>query len=67
MDKSQNTETNTVAANEKPTYTREQLSDGYKAFGTTRAVVDCALRLTGKGSFTVDEARKYVNIFRKKR
>ncbi len=67
MDKNQNAETNTVAANSKPTYTREQLSEGYKAFGTTRAIVDCALRLTGKESFTMDEARKIVEIFRKKR
>ncbi len=67
MDKNQNAETNTVAASAKPTYTREQLSEGYKTFGTTRAIVDCALKLTGKESFTIDEARKYVNIFRKKR
>ncbi len=67
MDKNQGAETNTGAANAKPTYTREQLSEGYKAFGTTRAIVDCALKLTGKDSFTMDEARKIVGIFRKKR
>ncbi len=67
MDANQNAGTNTAAADTKPVYTREQLSEGYKAFGTTRAIVDCALRLAGKDSFTMDEARKYVNIFRKKR
>ncbi len=67
MEKKQNAETNAVSANTNPTYTREQLSEGYKTFGTTRAIVDCALRLAGKESFTMDEARKYVNIFRKKR
>ncbi len=67
MEKNQGAETNTGAANVKPAYTREQLSEGYKAFGTTRAIVDCALKLTGKESFTMDEAKKIVETFRKKR
>jgi len=67
MEKKQSTENNTGAVNAKPTYTREQLSEGYKVFGTTRAIVDCALKLTGKESFTMDEARKIVETFRKKR
>ncbi len=67
MEKKQSTENNTGATNAKPTYTREQLSEGYKAFGTTHAIVDCALKLTGKESFTMDEAKKIVETFRKKR
>ncbi len=51
----------------KPVYTVAQLVDGYKAFGTTRAVVECALKLSKKDSFTIDEARKIINAFKNKR
>ncbi len=51
----------------KPVYTIAQLTDGYKAFGTTRAVVECALKLAGKDSFTMDEARKAINSFKNRK
>ncbi len=56
-----------VKTNVKPVYTIAQLTDGYKTFGTTRAIVECALKLAGKDSFTMDEARKIINAFKNKR
>ncbi len=51
----------------KPVYTVAQLVDGYKVFGTTRAIVECALKLSGKDSFTIDEAKIVINNFKNKR
>ncbi len=51
----------------KPVYSTAQLVEGYKTFGTTRAIVECALKLAGKDSFTMDEARKIINTFKNKR
>ncbi len=51
----------------KPLYTVEQLAEGYKAFGTSRAIVECALKLSGKSSFTMDEARKVINAFKNRK
>ncbi len=56
-----------VKSDIKPVYTITQLADGYKTFGTTRAIVECALKLAGKDSFTIDEARKIINAFKNKR
>jgi len=56
-----------VKVNVKPVYNAEQLAEGYKTFGTTRAIVECALKLSGKDSFTIDEARKIINAFKNKR
>ncbi len=51
----------------KPVYTAEQLVAGYKALGASRAIVECALKLTGKDKFTIDEATKIINTFKNKR
>ncbi len=51
----------------KPVYTTVQLVDGFKSFGTTRAIVECALKLSGKDSFTIDEAKIVINNFKNKR
>ncbi len=56
-----------VKTDAKPVYNVAQLTDGYKTFGTTRAIVECALKLAGKDSFTMDEARKIINAFKNKR
>lgn len=61
-----NAKTN-VKSDVKPVYTTTQLAEGCKAFGTTRAIVECALKLAGKDSFTIDEARKIINAFKNKR
>ncbi len=53
--------------NVKPVYTAAKLVDGYNVFGTTRAIVECALKLSGKDSFTMDEARKIINAFKNRK
>ena len=50
----------------EPLYTAAQLADGHREFGTSRAIVTCALRLAGKDKATLTEARKIVDTFRKK-
>ncbi len=48
-------------------YTVSQLAEGHKAFDTSRAIVECALKLSKKEIFTMDEARKIVDTFKNKR
>lgn len=50
----------------EPLYTAAQLADGYREFGTSRAVVASALKLAGKDKATLAEARKIIDTFRKK-
>jgi len=50
-----------------PIYTISQLTDSFKTFNTTRAIVDTALKLSKKTSFTLDEARKIINNFKTRR
>lgn len=50
----------------EPLYTAAQLADGHQEFGTSRAIVACALKLAGKDKATLAEARKIVDTFRKK-
>ncbi len=69
MDKTE-TKAETKAAGARkdaPVYTTAQLVDGYKTFGTTRAIVECALKLAGKDRFTVDEAKKLADRFKNRR
>ena len=51
----------------EPLYSIAQLADSFQVFGTTRAIVACALKLTGKDSFTMSEAQKIINAFKNKR
>lgn len=50
----------------EPLYTAAQLADGHREFGTSRAIVACALKLAGKDKATLAEARKIIDTFRKK-
>ncbi len=50
----------------EPVYSIQQLIDGYREFGTSKAVVSCALKLVGKDSMTTAEARKNIDTFRQK-
>lgn len=50
----------------EPLYTAAQLTEGYREFGTSRAIVACALKLAGKDKATLAEARKIIDTFRKK-
>ncbi len=45
-------------------YSAAQLTEGYREFGTSRAIVACALKLAGKDSATLAEARKIIDTFR---
>ncbi len=56
-----------VSKTAKPVYTAAQIVEGYKAFGTTRAIAECALKLSGKESFTIEEAKNVINNFKNKR
>ncbi len=56
-----------VVKDTEPRYTIQQLKAGYKSFGTSVAIVECALKLTGKEDFTVKEAEKIIREFRNKR
>ncbi len=64
---SKNSAKTNVKSDVKPVYATAQLTEGYKTFGTTRAIVECALKLSGKDSLTIDEARKIINNFKNKR
>jgi len=48
----------------KPVYTIAQLTEHYQAFDTSKAIVNCALKLSGKTGFTVEEAQKIIDTFR---
>lgn len=47
-------------------YTLAQLVQGYRSLGAPRELVSVALKLTGKKSFTLAQAREIVNKFRNK-
>ncbi len=51
----------------EPRYTIPQLKAGYRAFGTSVAIVECALKLTGRDDFTISEAEKIISEFKNKR
>ncbi len=52
---------------QQPLYTAAQIVESYKNFGTSRAIVECALKLSGREKFTIDEAQKIINNFKNKR
>lgn len=51
----------------EPVYTIERLAEGHRAFGVSRAIAECALKLSGKESFTKDEAQKIIDDFKTRR
>jgi len=57
----------TDVKNPAPVYSVAQLADGFRAFKTSRAIVEAALKLAHKDCFTMDEARKIVDNFKNKR
>ena len=47
-------------------YTAEELADNHKVFGTFREIVVVALRLAGKDTYTLSEAKAIVDNFKNK-
>lgn len=47
-------------------YSPQELANNYKAFDTSYAIVDVALKLAGKGAYTFTEAKKIVENFKNK-
>ena len=47
-------------------YDAKELAANYKAFNTSYAIVDVALRLAGKDKYTLTEAKKIVDNFKNK-
>lgn len=47
-------------------YTAEELSANYKAFKTSREIVEVALRLAGKKTATFTEAKEIIEKFKNK-
>ena len=47
-------------------YTAEELAENYKIFNTSHAIVAVALRLAGKKSATLTEAKDIINKFKNK-
>lgn len=47
-------------------YSREELADNHKAFGTYREIVDVALRVAGKEKATFAEAKNIIDKFKNK-
>lgn len=47
-------------------YSAKELTDGYNAFGVSKEVVAVALRLDGKESYTLPEAKRIIEAFSKK-
>lgn len=45
------------------TYSRDEILNGYRAFGVDRHLIAGALRLTDKERFTRDEAEKLIKKF----
>lgn len=54
----------TETSEQESRYTIEQLTDSYDAFGTSRAIVTCALRLSGKKLLSFTEAQQMINVFK---
>lgn len=55
-----------TAAPAESVYTREELANNHKVFGTYREIVDVALRMEGKDTATLAEAKKIVEKFKNK-
>lgn len=47
-------------------YTAEELADSYTLFATSREIVMVALRLTGRKTFTLPEAKRIIETFKNK-
>lgn len=59
-------ETETKAVSTESVYTREELVNNYKTFGTFREIVDVALRLAGKDAATFTEAKDIIEKYKNK-
>ncbi len=55
------------AKNPEAVYTASQLAEGYRTFGTSRAVVACALKMQKQDAFTMREARRIIDEFKNRR
>ena len=62
------TKTAVKAENQTPesVYTAKELADNHKLFGTFREIVVVALRLAGKETFTLSEAKEIIEKFKNK-
>lgn len=49
---------------EESRYSLRQLTEGYRALGTSREIVAAALKQSGRAQFTLDEARRLVDKFK---
>lgn len=47
----------------EPVYSIAQFTENYQALQASKAVVTCALRLAGKETYTVPEARQIIHDF----
>ena len=47
-------------------YTAEELANNYKVFKTSREIVEVALRMAGKKTATLSEAKTIIDKFRNK-
>lgn len=50
---------------EESVYSADELANNYKVFKTSREVVAIALRLAGKETATLEEAKTIINKFKK--
>ena len=68
MANTEKTKTAVKAENQTPesVYTADELADNHKVFGTFREIVVVALRLTGKKTFTLSEAKEIIEKFKNK-
>ncbi len=48
-------------------YIASQLVEGYRTFGTSRAIVACALKMQKRDAFTMREARRIIDEFKNRR
>lgn len=53
------------APSHESVYTAKELADNHKVFGTYREIVVVALRNAGKETYTLSEAKKIIEDFRK--
>ena len=56
----------TIKAPTQSVYTAEELAQNHKAFKTSREIVTVALRLAGKESATLAEAKSIIEKFKNK-
>lgn len=59
-------EVTTKAPEQESVYTASELADNYKVFGTYREIVVVALRLAGKKTATLSEAKNIIEKFKNK-